>query len=533
MAYPMPRKIILALLAVGLLTTVVRTNGVTINAASPSFTDVASAISSASDGDTVIVPAGTATWTNQLTINVGITLQAAGIGQTIIIDGLASGMLVSVQLVPSKLTRITGIEFRDGGNRATPAGEGNGILHFQGSNTDGSRLRVDHCYFNQLNGSINTENVLGVFDHCTWDRAPNSGSTIYCKNNTWNGGTWGDASYSDQSYFGTDKFLFVEDCTINGGNFDIGYGGSRFVLRYCTMNANANGLGKITTHGTETTGRRRSVRALEVYNNTFNAVGIQTGTTVLGELRGGIMLLHDNTYKGWGSNSNQVKYTLTAYRLFGQSSQTFLPADGLQPWDVNDTTGGPNHNGLYYNGTAAANSNTTTLTVTVSGNPGWSTNQWVGYSIRNPSPPTGDVNTSEIVASGSNTITWETGANTGNASGGHNPVAFLAGDTVEIRKVLHVLDQPGRSRGSIIGGGLTPNVPAGWAPNDQVTEPCYSWNNTTDYGGHVNFGAPDYTIRLNEHYFNNTAMPGYTPFVYPHPLVSGVPGPPQNLRVIP
>ena len=49
-----------------------------INARSPSLTDVRTAIASAADGDTVIVPAGTAVWRDALTITKGITLQ----GQT-------------------------------------------------------------------------------------------------------------------------------------------------------------------------------------------------------------------------------------------------------------------------------------------------------------------------------------------------------------------------------------------------------------------------------------------------------------------
>src|SRR5437588_552139 len=49
-----------------------------ITALSPSLFDVNKAIGSAVDGDTVIIPAGTATWTSQLVINKAITL----IGQT-------------------------------------------------------------------------------------------------------------------------------------------------------------------------------------------------------------------------------------------------------------------------------------------------------------------------------------------------------------------------------------------------------------------------------------------------------------------
>src|SRR5437870_387650 len=46
----------------------------TIDALSPSFFDVNKAIGSAVDGDTVIIPAGTATWSSTLAITNAITL---------------------------------------------------------------------------------------------------------------------------------------------------------------------------------------------------------------------------------------------------------------------------------------------------------------------------------------------------------------------------------------------------------------------------------------------------------------------------
>ena len=49
-----------------------------------------------------------------------------------------------------------------------------------------------------------------------------------------------------------------------------------------------------------------------------------------------------------------------------------------------------------------------------------------------------------------------------------------------------------------------------------MTEPCYQWNN-----GSAIFHPNQKVIRAGEHYFNNTPMPGYTPYVYPHPLVTG------------
>src|SRR4030095_9995999 len=46
-----------------------------INARSPSLDDVSTAVRSAANGDTVIIPTGTASWTKTLVITKGITLQ--------------------------------------------------------------------------------------------------------------------------------------------------------------------------------------------------------------------------------------------------------------------------------------------------------------------------------------------------------------------------------------------------------------------------------------------------------------------------
>src|SRR5689334_22014836 len=48
-----------------------------INAKSPAYIDVNSAIALAAEGDTVVIPAGTASWTQSLTLLKGITLKGA------------------------------------------------------------------------------------------------------------------------------------------------------------------------------------------------------------------------------------------------------------------------------------------------------------------------------------------------------------------------------------------------------------------------------------------------------------------------
>src|SRR5437870_2153368 len=63
----------------------------TINAASCSQANVNSAITSAVDGDTVIIPAGTCSWTTTLTITKGISLLGAGAGSTVLQDNVPKG----------------------------------------------------------------------------------------------------------------------------------------------------------------------------------------------------------------------------------------------------------------------------------------------------------------------------------------------------------------------------------------------------------------------------------------------------------
>lgn len=459
----------------------------------------------AHNGDTITLPAGILHWTTGVTIGKAITLQGAGVGTTIIRDGVQSGQLIQVTLAAGSETRLTGIEFQDGG-RVNGGAAPTGVLHVDGSNTNGSKFRWDHCKWNNVNGSPVLDTVIGVVDHNTFYFRRNA-AAIYIYGSRWNGRNYGDGSWAAPTGFGSSQFLFIEDNTFSYNIGSLGmvtdaYAGARFVVRHNTIND-----GVLQNHGTESTGRTRGSRAMEVYNNTY------TGTNLnrfVGGSRSGGVLFHDNTISGyWGA----PVFTLVNVRNY----MPFTPwggADGTNAWDVNE----PN---AFFTGTAAANSSN--LTVTVSG-ASWATNHWVGYVLRRTSNVcnSGSLNFGEILSNTSNTITY-----TGNGGYPNPPdMSICAGDTLEIRKVDHALDQCGRARGSLITGDA-PVRPAGW--NNQVTEPCYSWNNTTG-NAQVNFSAGP-GVRANVHYFNNTRMAGYAPYVYPHPLVSAQeppPPPPPN-----
>ena len=93
----------------------------TRTAASCSRNDVGAAVNSAVDGDTIVIPAGTCTWTSNLTITDKIlTIQGAGMNSTILVDGLSKGNYPNIPQIlvyhtkDGGLTRITGVTFRGG-----------------------------------------------------------------------------------------------------------------------------------------------------------------------------------------------------------------------------------------------------------------------------------------------------------------------------------------------------------------------------------------------------------------------------------
>ena len=466
----------------------------TIDAKSASLSDVAAAIASAADGDIVTIPGEMSTWTRTLQVRKAITLQGAGVGVTIIKDGVQKGRLIDWTLAAGNASRLTGIEFQDGGR---PNGDPY-VMNVLGSNTNGATFRWDHCAWNGVKGVPVFNTVIGVVDHINFS---NHSLQIWIYGSNWNGQQNGDGSWAAPVNFGSSQFLFIEDCTADNpgptylGQFTDAYAGARFVVRHCSL----GGL-IVGDHGTESTGRARGGRAMEIYQNTFDGHNINS---FFGGSRSSRVIVHDNTVVNFWS---PTFFNLACFRMF-YSFPPWGGADGTNAWDVNEPT-------VFFTGTAAANSSGTTVTVSGAN---WATNQWAGYTLRRLTDNcgSGTPNFSEISSNTSNTITYHDAAYGANMS-------FCVGDSLEIRKVDYALDQPGRGGGSLITG--TPPVrPPQW--NDQVNEPCYAWNN-----GSATFHPNQKVIRAGEHYFNNTSMPGYTEFTYPHPLTKGLPPPEQTTR---
>jgi hypothetical protein len=482
-----------------------------INAASPSLADVTRAIASAVDGDTVIVPAGTAAWSSGLTITKGITL----IGQTttdpvnktandrtIILDNVVRGPggtpIIRVQSALGRSYRVSGITFSSG---AVTALNYNGAIKLLGNS---STVRLDNCHFNRLAHQAELirvgGQVYGVIDHNLMDfnAGNNLSVTIY------NGGTstiYGDDAWAAPANYGGSNFIFIEDNCLNnisgGGGSTDDFDGGRWVYRH-----NHVYDADVQTHGTECC-RDRGGRCREVYNNDFH----YTTFVNAGGIRAGGLITHDNRFFGVQPKG----ITLDTYRgFFKFPNGPWGGASGDNPSDSNDPI-------LYQSGTVSSGSQTTLTDTTKN----WSPNQWAGFTAKRVS----DNGIMFIISNTSNTLT---GMYYTDSAGG---VVWATGNQYQIHKVLIAIDQPCRGQGDLITGDPPINTVTGtptWP--HQALEPVYSWNDIyVPTGAHVNVHIPQNPrpalIVEGRDFYNNTPMPGYTPFTYPHPLVTGQPPP--------
>ncbi len=202
-----------AALITGILLTVLdQMDAAVIKALSVSFTDVSTAIGLAQEGDTVIVPPGTANWSSMLSVTKGITLQGATIvtgagtsaasvsDQTIIVDNLAGsdGNVMSVTINANQNFRLTGFTFRPG------SGGSNDVLLSSSGTQPVMKLRVDHCHFTNSSDRclITWGWVYGVADHNLMNCSGRSQS-FYINMPSHSNKTQGHGAWADYPWFGT------------------------------------------------------------------------------------------------------------------------------------------------------------------------------------------------------------------------------------------------------------------------------------------------------------------------------------------
>jgi hypothetical protein len=232
--------------------------GKTITATSCSVSDVQSAINASSNGDTVVIPNGSCSWSSGIVISKQITLQGQSVGGVTITDMAGSADLMAFTIGNSFRTTIANLRFMPGngtGNYVTVSGQGlPPLMHDMDFKLPNFQLQhavtwmvTGGVIWNTTFESTTTGNSIGGSDsgcllvksYLSWD-APSTMGTL-------------DTT-------GTNN-LYIEDSTFNavGQCPDVDDSG-RVVIRHSQI-IGSSGL----THGLGA----HSGRSVELYNNSY------------------------------------------------------------------------------------------------------------------------------------------------------------------------------------------------------------------------------------------------------------------------
>jgi hypothetical protein len=316
-----------------------QSNAALVTANSCSSTDVANAISAASSGSTILVPSGTCTWSNPVTINKSITIQGAGIDQTII---KVRGFDINAGINDY---RITGFTF-DGN-----WGSAYIITHSQ-SRTGNKRFRIDHNKF--MNKAYTTSGTIvfygysyGVLDHNIFQDCldeilslGSDGANSLARDNSLGGYENGTIFVEDNQFTLTNAvYVKYGDQHYAAENIFDGNSGPRVTFRYNTITDHqyCRWLSAIEAHGFEsefaTVGDARAFNTAEIYNNTFvsNYPGTSTVMKFRGMHNGGA--IYNNIRSGSGSSFNDL------LELHNLRSHTSDDTGSLQKGSIASGTG--------------------------------------------------------------------------------------------------------------------------------------------------------------------------------------------------
>jgi len=243
--------------------------------------DVESAISAASDGDTVEIPAGTCAWSSTVTItDRELTIR----GQSLTSPTITGKMVVS----NDEGYTITLKDFKMIG-----AGY---LLEINGGVKD---FRVTNMTFIQSSSyaTVIWGDTHGVIDNCTYGPSTSGASAIYIGN----AGT--TDAYAEDSVLGTDDQVVIEDCTITrsshaGGTHAVWSDrGSSYTVRYCTIAGY-----ELDVHGHCTTG---GAREFEIYENDIEILS-GASNKAWAVIRGGTGVIYDNRIENNGTQADNT-----------------------------------------------------------------------------------------------------------------------------------------------------------------------------------------------------------------------------------
>jgi hypothetical protein len=243
-----------------------------------------------------------------------------------------------------------------------------------------------------------------------------------------------------------------------------------------------------------------------------NAVCIEDNTFLnnnyagaLDSCKGGRLIFRYNTLTNTfignhGTESTQRYRSVRAYEIYGNTAY-WDPAAPNAPWPFPVYLRGGT--GVLFSNTFLGNFGGTGITVANYRN----TTNPEGY----PWPPWGPAQNAKAGVDGPNV--WDQNSDTTGYA---------------------CIDQVGRGAGDLLSGGTPVNTTTGTAAwPHQALSPVYQWANTIN-GNPVTIGSQTPNIKPNRDWYDSTPKPGYTPFTYPHPLITGAAKPPApgNLRVV-
>ena len=348
------------------------------NAATAGLTDVRAAVTTAVNGDKVVLPPGSVSWTDVLTITKNISIQGAGDDQadatpdptkaTIINGpGNSKGQFINVTFTQTDdpINRISGLVLNATQAAANSGGEivvnGTSYMHLVGGIVKGG-CRVDHIRFTATSDTPSSPTigknsflmnwcpnitggyVNGSFDHNFVDYIPqtggseimqfaSSGSPTGATPNAFGEYTWGqDYTYGGGLVTnGVNDAIYIEDNVFHrsGVIVDAEAGGGRLIMRHNTS------WGTLGTHGFESGGNMGPF-ASEIYNNVITGNVQQTPPLYSAMIfRGGSFVSFYNRCTGYTTTgSGRNPWQLALFRL-SASPGMGGPADGTNFFDEN------------------------------------------------------------------------------------------------------------------------------------------------------------------------------------------------------
>ena len=326
----------------------------------PGQLDVQKTVDHTSNGDTVIIPTGTCTWTTALTVSrKSITILGASQTDTVIFDNITTGghqMLIVTAIPVSGSYTVPDFRLSTMSVFVTSGNNFNEMMDFTGTCNPStcSQIRIDNMIWGTTSTPIvplgnqhytlGIHNAFGVFDDNSVVQTGGGFFQIQLANYQ-NVGGFGDNSWAQPDTFGTANAFYVETNTFNGNGAHIfvtgcEVPGCRSVFRFNTViDGNTGG------HGTESSGRQRGIRQYEVFANRFTKAGSEPNLANATNLRSGVAYFFGNYMSGNGSPSYNSGIELNTFRV-RHNLGGWGNCDGTGPWDKNDGATNPAHGSI-------------------------------------------------------------------------------------------------------------------------------------------------------------------------------------------